>query len=122
MPKIIAMKNQFLAKRLHSFENALNGIWHLWKKEINFRIHIFAGILVAALGWLVEITRTKWMMIIVCVGIVLGAEAFNSAIERICDVVSPEKNRQIKIIKDISAAAVLIVSVMAAIIALVIFC
>ncbi|AHW60502.1 diacylglycerol kinase (ATP) [Draconibacterium orientale] len=116
------MKNQFLAKRLHSFENALNGIWHLWKKEINFRIHIFAGILVAALGWLVEITRTKWMMIIVCVGIVLGAEAFNSAIERICDVVSPEKNRQIKIIKDISAAAVLIVSVMAAIIALVIFC
>ena len=122
MPKIIAMKNQFLAKRLHSFENALNGIWHLWKKEINFRIHIFAGILVAALGWLVEITRTKWMMIIVCVGIVLAAEAFNSAIERICDVVSPEKNRQIKIIKDISAAAVLIVSVMAAIIALVIFC
>ncbi|WP_320112121.1 diacylglycerol kinase family protein [Draconibacterium orientale] len=116
------MKNVFIAKRLLSFKYACNGIRHLWKKEINFRIHIFAGILVAALGWLVEITRTKWMLIIVCVGIVLAAEAFNSAIERICDVVSPEKNRQIKIIKDISAAAVLIVSVTAAIIGIFIFC
>nr|WP_319999605.1 diacylglycerol kinase family protein [uncultured Draconibacterium sp.] len=116
------MKNIFIAKRLHSFKYALNGLWHLWKTEINFRIHIFASITVTALGWLVEITRTKWFIIIICVGIVLGAEAFNSAIERICDVVSPEKNIQIKIIKDISAAAVLIVSVMAAIIGLFIFC
>ena len=116
------MKNVFIAKRLHSFKYALNGLWHLWKTEINFRIHIFASITVTALGWLVEITRTKWLIIIICVGIVLGAEAFNSAIERICDLVSPEKNIQIKIIKDISAAAVLIVSVMAAIIGLFIFC
>nr|WP_319569627.1 diacylglycerol kinase family protein [uncultured Draconibacterium sp.] len=116
------MKNIFIAKRLHSFKYALNGLWHLWKTEINFRIHIFASITVTALGWLVEITRTKWFIIIICVGIVLTAEALNSAIERICDVVSPEKNIQIKIIKDISAAAVLIVSVMAAIIGLFIFC
>nr|WP_321486590.1 diacylglycerol kinase family protein [uncultured Draconibacterium sp.] len=116
------MKNVFIAKRLHSFKYALNGLWHLWKTEINFRIHILASITVTALGWLVEITRTKWLIIIICVGIVLGAEAFNSAIERICDLVSPEKNIQIKIIKDISAAAVLIVSVMAAIIGLFIFC
>ena len=116
------MKNIFIAKRLHSFKYALNGLWHLWKTEINFRIHIFASITVTTLGWLVEITRTKWLIIIICVGIVLGAEAFNSAIERICDVVSPEKNIQIKIIKDLSAAAVLIVSVMAAIIGLFIFC
>ena len=116
------MKNIFIAKRLHSFKYALNGLWHLWKTEINFRIHIFASITVTTLGWLVEITRTKWLIIIICVGIVLGAEAFNSAIERICDLVSPEKNIQIKIIKDISAAAVLIVSVMAAIIGLFIFC
>ena len=116
------MKNIFIAKRLHSFKYALNGLWHLWKTEINFRIHIFASITVTTLGWLVEITRTKWLIIIICVGIVLGAEAFNSAIERICDLVSPGKNIQIKIIKDISAAAVLIVSVMAAIIGLFIFC
>ncbi|WP_319503636.1 diacylglycerol kinase family protein [uncultured Draconibacterium sp.] len=116
------MKNVFLAKRLHSFKYALNGLWHLWKKEINFRIHIFATITATALGWLIEITRTKWLLIMICVGIVLGAEAFNSAIERICDLISPEKNTQIKIIKDISAAAVLIVSAMAAIIGLFIFC
>ncbi|KJF43270.1 diacylglycerol kinase family protein [Draconibacterium sediminis] len=117
------MKNVFLAKRLHSFKYALNGLWHLWKKEINFRIQIFATItVVTTLSRLVEITRTKWMLITICVGIVLGAEAFNSDIERICDFISPEKNRQIKIIKDISAAAVLIVSVMAAIIGVIIFC
>ncbi|WP_163326310.1 diacylglycerol kinase family protein [Draconibacterium mangrovi] len=117
------MKNVFIAERLHSFKRALNGLRHLWKKEINFRIHIFATItVVTALSWFVEITRTKWMLIIICVGIVLAAEAFNSAIERICDLISPEKNIQTKIIKDIAAAAVLIVSVMAAIIGVIIFC
>nr|WP_321355782.1 diacylglycerol kinase family protein [uncultured Draconibacterium sp.] len=116
------MKNVFIENRMLSFKHAFNGIRHLWKKEINFRIHIFVGITVISLARLVEITRTKWLLIIICVGIVLGAEAFNSAIERICDIVCPEKDIKIKIIKDISAAAVFLVSVMAAIIGVIIFC
>ncbi|MDX8340399.1 diacylglycerol kinase family protein [Draconibacterium sp. IB214405] len=116
------MKNVFIEKRLLSFKHAFNGIRHLWKNEINFRIHILTSTIVIALAALVEITRTKWLLIFICVGIVLAAEVFNSAIERICNFVSPEKNTQIKIIKDISAAAVLIVSVRTAIIGAFIFC
>lgn len=116
------MKINFVSQRIFSFNYALNGIWYLFKKEINFQIHFFASITVIALGWLTKISRTEWLIIAVCIGIVISAEAFNSAIERICDFVCTEENIQIKIIKDISAAAVLIVSIMAAIISIIIFC
>nr|WP_319512358.1 diacylglycerol kinase family protein [uncultured Draconibacterium sp.] len=116
------MENNFFTQRIFSFKFALNGIRHLLKNETNFRIHLLASFIVLALAWITDISQTEWLLIIVCIGSVFGAEAFNSAIECICDFVCKEKNKNIKIIKDISAAAVLIISAMAAIIGIIIFC
>lgn len=57
----------------------------------------------------------------VAIGMVLSAEALNSAIERICDFVQPDRDHHIKVIKDLSAGAVLLCAIAAAVIGVIVF-
>jgi diacylglycerol kinase len=61
------------------------------------------------------------LLVLLCSGLVMGFEALNTSIEKLCDFVEPNKNEKIKLIKDISAAAVLIVSIFSGIIGVIIF-
>jgi len=108
-------------ERLNSFRHAFRGLALLVKREHNFRIHLVVTILVVIAGILLKINTAEWLIIIITIGIVLLAEGLNSAVEHLCDIVSPGENQRIKNIKDILAAAVLISAVMAAIIGLIIF-
>jgi diacylglycerol kinase (ATP) len=110
-----------LAERLKSFGHAFRGLAQLVKAEHNFRIHLVATILVVLAGILLNINTAEWLIIIITIGIVLVAEALNSAVEHLCDKVSPGEDQQIKKIKDMLAAAVLISAVMAVIIGIIIF-
>jgi diacylglycerol kinase len=44
-------------------------------------------------------------LILLAMGLMLISELFNSALEVLCDLVEPEQNDRIRIIKDIAAAA-----------------
>jgi len=107
--------------RLKSFRYAFNGLRILINEEQNLRIQLILAILVIGAGFILNIEYTEWLAIIFCIGLVLTTEAINSAIERICDIVNPAKNENIKTIKDMSAAAVFISSVVAVIVGLVVF-
>ena len=63
----------------------------------------------------------EWIAVILCIGAVLAAEGVNSAIEALCDKVSPEYDEAIKHTKDLAAGAVLILAVMSIIVGLLIF-
>lgn len=63
----------------------------------------------------------EWIAVCMCIGMVLSAEAVNSSIEALADLVSPEYNEAIKKTKDLAAGAVLILAITAAIIGLIIF-
>lgn len=110
-----------IKSRIKSFGFAINGIALLIKNEHNAWIHLLAILLVSALGFLLQINSFEWITLVFCFGIVLMAEGFNSAIEALANKVSPEKDPQIKITKDIAAGAVLITAIMAAIIGSIIF-
>jgi diacylglycerol kinase len=103
-------------RRAGSFLYAYNGFIKLIKNEHNSRIQIAVFILVVVMGILFKIEREDWMLIIVVSGIVFLSELFNSAIEKLSDVISPEWNKEIGLIKDYSAGAVLVSSVTALII------
>lgn len=60
-------------------------------------------------------------MVIICIGVVIAAEAMNTSIEKLCDHISPEKNENIGRVKDLASGAVLIVSVAAAVVGIIIF-
>jgi len=110
-----------LADRLRSFRYAFTGIKELIADEHNFRIHLFAAILVIICGIIYEVSPLEWILLSIVIGIVISAEIFNSAIEKLADFVSPEHNKIIGKVKDMSAAAVLVLAVVSVIVGLIIF-
>lgn len=114
------MKAHFLYLRMKSFKYAIQGL-RVVIREPNCRIHLFFTGLVILLGWLTELSNIEWALVLICCALVLSAEAFNTSIEHLTDLVSPEINPKAGIVKDVSAAAVLLSSIFAAIIGLIIF-
>lgn len=109
-------------KRMNnSFKNAINGIIELFSHERNAQIHALAVIVVTLAGIICNITSGEWLTIIACFMIVLAAEAFNTSIEKVVDLVSPEQHPLAGKAKDIAAGAVMITAIGAAIIGLIIF-
>ena len=110
-----------LRKRIKSFGYAFKGIASLLKKEHNAWIHCIAIVVVTLTGLHFGITRTEWCIVCLCFGMVLAAEGFNTAIERLVDLVSPDFHPVAGDVKDVAAGAVLICAIAAAIIGLIIF-
>lgn len=108
-------------KRIKSFQYAFNGIKLLITKEHNAWIHCFAAICVLIAGALLGLSRMEWVAVVIVIGAVLTAEAVNSSIEALADLVSPEYNEAIKRTKDLAAGAVLLMAIAAAIVGLIIF-
>ncbi|MFM7854831.1 MAG: diacylglycerol kinase family protein [Flammeovirgaceae bacterium] len=100
---------------------AINGLRVAWREQPNFKIHLLAMVLVNLAAWLVKLNVTEWAVVIICVGVVLAAELFNSAIEKIVDWVNPQWSKQAGKIKDIAAAAVLVVAISSVCVAILIF-
>ncbi|HEY0299377.1 MAG TPA: diacylglycerol kinase family protein [Arachidicoccus sp.] len=110
-----------IKKRIASFRYAYEGLRFFIATEHNARIHLAATIAVIVFGLCYKISKMQWIVVCVVVALVFAMEMVNTAIEKLCDFVAPEKHEIIKQIKDISAAAVLISAVAALITALIIF-
>lgn len=110
-----------LRKRAKSFGYAFNGIAMLLRDEHNSRIHVAAMTAVVILGFLLGLTNMEWCVVALCCGGVLMAEAMNSAVEAIADLVSPEFHPLIKKAKDVGAAGVLMMAMAAAAAGVIIF-
>lgn len=117
------MKNEgfTLRKRLRSFKFAGNGIRLLIVHEHNAWIHCFAAVCVTIAGWIIGLSPIEWIAIVFAIAMVLAAEAVNSSIEALADLVSPGYNEAIKRTKDLAAGAVLILAIGAALVGLIIF-
>ncbi len=79
------------------------------------------AIIAVLLGFMLKISNVEWISIIIVIGMVLAVEIFNSSIEELTDLVSPDKNKLAGIIKDLSAGAVLILAITAFIVGIIIF-
>ena len=110
-----------LKKRINSFGFAFKGFFDLIKTQANARIHLCAALLVFILGWYFQITTTEWCLSIFAISSVLAAEAFNTALEFLTDLVSPDYHILAGKTKDVAAAGVLITAIGAAIVGLIIF-
>ena len=108
-------------KFFKSFTYAFNGLKFCFKNELNFKVQLLIAISTIGLGLFFSLTKIEWCLILFCIGIVLSAELFNTAIETICNKIEPNYHPTIKIIKDVSAAAVLILAIVSAVIGVIIF-
>lgn len=109
-----------MQKWFSSVKHASRGILLMLKEERNTRIEAIIAIFVIILSLLLRISLIEWCVIILCMGGVMAAEAFNSSLERVADYLTKEQSSQIRDIKDIAAAGVLIMSIVAVIAGLII--
>lgn len=111
------MNNQ----RILSFKFAYEGIISALKEEPNLKIHAGIAVLVLFLAWFLNISRGEWLVLVVTIGVVISLELTNTAIEAVVDSFTSENHPGAKKAKDISAGAVLVVSIMAVVVGLLIF-
>ncbi|MCR4314024.1 MAG: diacylglycerol kinase family protein [Candidatus Uhrbacteria bacterium] len=104
-----------------SLKHALRGVSVVFATEQSFRIQVYIAILVLVFGIFFQVRTYEWIVLILLAGSVLTLELINSIVERIVDSFKPRIHPIVKDIKDIMAAAVLIVSVIAAAIGITIF-
>jgi diacylglycerol kinase len=106
---------------LVGFFHALHGVVHVFEHERNARIHLLFAILAFLLGVLLQVSDTELAAVFFAVILVFLAEIVNTAIERTLDLIDLEENPKIKIIKDMSAGAVLVAATAALMMGVAIF-
>jgi diacylglycerol kinase (ATP) len=99
--------------RLVSFADAGRGVRALLA-EANARVQLAAALAVVALGLWLDVGRRDWALLVLASGVVLAAEAMNTALEALADRVAPDPHPLVAKAKDLAAGAVLIVSLAAA--------
>ena len=108
-------------KLIKSFKYAWEGIKSSIKSEQNMKVHILIMELVVLLGLVLNINYYEWLIVLICFMVVISGELFNTAIENVVNLLSPNKNEVAKLSKDIAAGAVLVGAFFSAIIGLMIF-
>lgn len=97
-----------LKKFIESFNNAVTGILTAIKTESNLRAHFIIAILVVLMSLFFNFTRMELLMLLFAITTVLIAEMFNTVAEKMVDMITQDYHPLARIIKDISAGAVLI--------------
>lgn len=115
------MDRQNLNHRILSFKYAFEGIVSALKEEPNLKIHFFIAVLVLLASFLLKISRQDWINIIILIGLVFAVELTNTATEAVVDAFTDREHPGAKLAKDISAGAVLVVAITAAIVGFIIF-
>ncbi|MBI4357855.1 MAG: diacylglycerol kinase family protein [Candidatus Omnitrophica bacterium] len=101
-----------IASRVKSFSHAFTGFKDMLLSEHNAWVHALATLLALDFAWWLEVGRAGWALIIIAIVLVWTAEAFNTVLEIMADLVVGERySRIVRRAKDIAAAAVLIASV-----------
>lgn len=108
-------------KFIRSVRYAVQGLSTLVRSENNARIHALAVVVVVGAGLVVGISPQDWLWIALAVTLVLTAEALNTALEKLVDLVSPERRPLAGQVKDLAAGAVLLTALFALVVAGVVF-
>lgn len=116
MPKETLLKN-----RINSIGYAFRGMFLLLRTEASIKIQSVIALWVTVAGFYFNVSILEWIAQLLAIGMVMGMEALNTAIEKLADYIQPVHNRKIGLIKDISAGAVMIVAIIASIVGLIIY-
>ncbi|MTB53109.1 diacylglycerol kinase family protein [Lewinella sp. W8] len=107
----------YFTGRWKAFGYAFRGAWDLLRNQAPSRIHLVAFFGMMGLCWFLDFALWKWIIVFLCSAMVLAAEALNTAVEYVVDLVHPEYHELAGKAKDVAAAAVLFTACFSAIIA-----
>ena len=114
--------HRFIKGRLKSFKYAAKGAFKLVTTEHSVKVQYLLGVLVTIAGFCFNISSTEWMLQTLAIGVVLGIEGVNTAIEKVADFIHPDYHERIGFIKDIAAGAVFFAALAALAVGGLIYC
>lgn len=110
-----------LRKRIHHANHAMRGVVIFLRDTHAAWMHLFFALLAIYLGFLLRVSNTEWVVLLLTMCVILAAEAVNTAIEINVDMKSPGYSPQARDIKDVAAGAVLITVFIGGVIGMIIF-
>ncbi len=110
-----------MQKFLRSFRYALRGIWYAFRHEHNLQVEVVFAVLVFLLAFLFRLSPTEKAILFITVSIVLALELLNTAVERLVDMTKPRVHPYAKVVKDITAGAVLLSALFSVLVGLILF-
>lgn len=113
--------NTFFTGRMKSVTYAFKGAIKLVTTEHSVMVQFSIGILLIFAGFYFDISSTEWMFQTLAIGLVLGVESLNTAVEKVADFIHPEYHEKIGFIKDIAAGAVFFAAMTAIAIGMIIY-
>ena len=111
----------WLRGRLRSLGHAFRGLAICFRTQTNARLHALATALVVALGFGLKLRAWEWGAVVMAIALVWTAECFNTAMEGMVDLISPERRPLAGRIKDLAAGGVLAAAIGAATVGAIIF-
>lgn len=111
----------WFSKRIASFKYAFKGLLILIRTQPNFIIHLVVATIAVAIAFWLKLSTLEWLMLVLTIVLVLFAEAANSALEFLTDLVSPDYHPLAGKAKDVAATAVLITAIGAVVVGLILF-
>lgn len=110
-----------LKKHLNSYRYAMRGIWLAFRYDHNMSFHLVAALTVLVVNYSLKISRTEWLITLMLIFLVWTAEIFNTALEKLADRVTLNRDPLIGQAKDLAAGAVLVLCFGAVICAVIIY-
>lgn len=104
-----------------SFRCAFRGLADAWRCQQNLRIHVLIALAASALATSLRLAPMHWAVLMLTYSLVIAAELFNSALEVLTDLVSPDYHPLARQAKDTAAAAVVVAAVGAVAVGLLLF-
>jgi diacylglycerol kinase len=114
-------KRPGIVRFIKSFGYSFDGLYYAAKHEQSILIMLICLVLTLIFGITLNITKLEWFFILVAIGLVLGTELLNTAIEATIDLLSPKFHPLAKIAKDTASASVFVYSLIAFIIGCMVF-
>ena len=111
----------YLAQRWRSVGFAWQGIKVVLATQANARIHALATVAVVLAGVYFQVSRLEWLALVAAIAWVWVAEALNTGLECVVDLVSPQHHPKAAQAKDVAAAGVLLASVAAVVVGAIVF-
>lgn len=110
-----------IRRHLVSYQYSIRGIRLAFLLEYNMRFHLAAAVVVILINYLLDVSRTEWLITLILIGLVWMTEVFNTAVEKLADRINREHDPLIGQVKDLASAAVLIICFFAVVCALIIY-
>ena len=103
---------------LESFRFAFSGLWYALRTQRNTRIHLTIAAAVVVLGLYLDLSYVHWAILTLTIGFVLVSEMLNTVAETLVDLVSPGYHPLAKVVKDLTAGAVLLAAIISVVVGL----